>query len=331
MNAIEVSHLSKAFGEFLAVKDVSFSIPRGELFGLLGPNGAGKTTTLSILSTILSASKGDARIEGFDVSRDHAKVRSRIGIVFQDPSLDFDLTARENLDFHARLYGVPRPERAERIAGVLSLVELSDKANWLVKTFSGGMRRRLEIARGLLHHPSVLFLDEPTLGLDPQTRRRLWQYIKRLNKEERVTIILTTHYLEEADFLCDRIAVMDHGQIVALDSPANLKKGLKTQTLRVNSSDNEKLAGFSSQKIKKSRTVVSPEGVEFFVEGAEKVLAELFSFADRKKIVISEASIHSPTLEDVFVDLTGHSIRDEPASMSEQARNSMQYRGFVRR
>ncbi len=327
--AIETKKLLRKFGDFVAVNAVDLSVEKGELFGLLGPNGAGKTTMISMLTTTLRITSGQATVNGFDVRSHPDAVRKSIGIVFQDPSLDLDLTAWENLDFHGKLYGMPPTLRHNRIAEVLKLVELDSKSNNLVKTFSGGMKRRLEIARGLVHHPTILFLDEPTLGLDPQTRRKLWQYIKHLNEKEKITIILTTHYLEEADFLCNRIAIIDHGKIVALDTPANLKKKLKGETVLVHSKNNSKIAEldlpnvFSVSQLK--------DGVSFSVKEANTFLPQLFEKAGQQKIVIESIEVHSPSLEDVFVHLTGHSIREEEASSTEQAKNNMKYRGIVRR
>ena len=223
MPIIEVEHLVKRFGGTAAVDDVSFAVEPGELFAFLGPNGAGKTTTINILCTLLAPTSGTTRVAGFDCLRQPTQVRARIGIIFQDPSLDERLTAWENLLFHAMIYHVPRRERRERIEQVLAMVELTDRRSTIVKRFSGGMKRRLEIARGLLHRPTLLFLDEPTIGLDPQTRRRLWAFIGRLRQESQMTIFLTTHYLEEAE-VCDRVAIMDHGRLVALDTPAVLKQ-----------------------------------------------------------------------------------------------------------
>ncbi len=224
--AIHVENLTKRFDDLVAVDNISFEIAQGEIFGLLGPNGAGKTTTISMLATMLRPTSGSATVNGMDIERDQDGVRNSIGIVFQDQSLDEELTAYENMDFHGRLYRIPSETRHQRIGELLDLVGLSDRKDDIVKTFSGGMRRRLEIARGLLHHPSVLFLDEPTLGLDPQTRNLLWEYIANLAEEKGITIILTTHYMEEADRLCNRVAIIDHGKIVALDTPDNLKNAI---------------------------------------------------------------------------------------------------------
>ncbi|MCD4739957.1 ATP-binding cassette domain-containing protein [archaeon] len=231
MNIIETKALTKRFGDLIAVNALDLKVKKGEVFGLLGPNGAGKTTIISMLSTILTPSSGSALVSGKDVKNERNSVRKNIGIVFQDPSLDEELTGYENMDFHGRLYGMEKEQRVERIIELLELVDLIDKKDVPVKNYSGGMKRRLEIARGLLHKPKVLFLDEPTLGLDPQTRRYLWEYIQNMNKKDDVTIMLTTHYMEEADELCDRIAIIDHGKIVALDSPKNLKKKNKAETL----------------------------------------------------------------------------------------------------
>jgi len=226
MAAIEVKGLVKKFKDATAVDGISFAVEEGTCFGLLGPNGAGKTTTINILSTLLKSTSGYAEVAGFDVSKFKNEVRQNIGIVFQEPALDSKLTGRENLEFHAMMYGIDPKTRNERINYLLGLVELTEKADVLAQNYSGGMKRRLEIARGLIQHPKVLFLDEPTLGLDSQTRRLIWEYVKKLNKEYKVTIILTTHYMEEADFLCDQIAIIDRGKIVVNDTPQNLKNTL---------------------------------------------------------------------------------------------------------
>ena len=228
---ISVQHLVKKFGDVTAVDDVSFEVRRGEIFAFLGPNGAGKTTTIRMLTTLLHPTSGSLRLDGMDPTKQRNQVRQRIGVVFQDPSLDQDLTAWENMDIHGVLYGVPRRERHERAARLLALFELADRKGSLVKTFSGGMRRRLEIARGLLHTPRVLFLDEPTLGLDPQSRNQMWTHVQNLNQTDGVTVFLTTHYMDEADRVAHRIAVIDHGRIVAIGSPAELKARTNSESL----------------------------------------------------------------------------------------------------
>ena len=229
--AIFIQGLTKKFGELTAVDNVDLSIKKGELFGLLGANGAGKSTIIKMLTTMLTPTAGIARVWGHDVAKERNEVRSSIGVVFQDPAVDSMLTGRENLDFHGRMYGMDRALRKERIEEVLDLVDLSEKADVKMQDYSGGMQRRLEIARGLMHCPHVLFLDEPTLGLDPQTRRHIWQYIRNMNKKKSVTVILTTHYMEEADYLCDRVAIIDNGKIVALDTPENLKGMIGSDTI----------------------------------------------------------------------------------------------------
>ncbi len=228
---IKVQNLVKTYGQIEAVRDISFDVQQGEIFAFLGPNGAGKTTTIKMLTTLLRPSSGTVEIDGLDASKHQNEVRKRFGIVFQDPSLDDELTAWENMDIHGALYGVPRKLRHERTDMLLKLFELADRRDSFVKTFSGGMRRRLEIARGLLHTPKILFLDEPTLGLDPQTRNQLWTHVQKLNQEERVTVFLTTHYMEEADRVAQRIAVIDHGKIVAQGTSAELKQQTNTETL----------------------------------------------------------------------------------------------------
>jgi ABC-2 type transport system ATP-binding protein len=228
---IRVENLVKRFGDVTAVDNISFEVPRGEIFAFLGPNGAGKTTTIKMLTTLLQPTSGSLELDGLDPTVNRDDVRKRFGVVFQDPSLDQDLTAWENMEIHGVLYGVPRKERRERAASLLRLFELWERRDALVKTFSGGMRRRLEIARGLLHTPKVLFLDEPTLGLDPQSRNQMWTHVKSLNETDQVTVFLTTHYMDEADRVAQRIAVIDHGRIVAIGSPAELKAQTNTDSL----------------------------------------------------------------------------------------------------
>lgn len=231
LNIISVSRLMKKFGEFTAVDDVSFEVQKGEIFAFLGPNGAGKTTTIKMLTTLLQPTSGQILINGFDPKTHQGDARKSFGIVFQDPSLDDDLTALENMQFHAVLYKIPKNIRETRIKELLEFVELTDRKNNLVKTFSGGMKRRLEIARGLLHHPKILFLDEPTLGLDPQTRNHMWNYIHNINKKEDMTVFFTTHYMEEAEKIADKIAIIDHGKIITIGNVDELKTQTKTTTL----------------------------------------------------------------------------------------------------
>ncbi len=233
---IEVTDLVKKYGDLTAVKGISCEVELGEIFGFLGPNGAGKTTTISILCTLLSPTGGSAKLDGRDVSTQRDRVRESIGLVFQDPSLDDTLTAKENLEFHAYAYRVPREERDDRIQEVLEMVELLDRQNDRLETFSGGMKRRLEIARGLLHYPKVLFLDEPTIGLDPQTRNSIWEYIRELKKKHRITIFLTTHYMDEAEN-CDRIAIIDYGEIIALDTPEGLKSQVGGDVIKISTAN----------------------------------------------------------------------------------------------
>ena len=231
MPIIEVKKITKKFGDFTAVKDVSFSVERGHIFAFLGPNGAGKSTTIKMLTTLLTPTSGELFIDGENVNENPREVRRSFGIVFQDPSLDDELTAYENMEIHAVLYGVSKQVRKERIKQLLEFVELWDRKKSLVKEFSGGMKRRLEIARGLLHHPKVLFLDEPTIGLDPQTRNHMWEYLKKLNETEGITVFFTTHYMEEAERIANKIAIIDHGKIIASGTTEDLKKETETNSL----------------------------------------------------------------------------------------------------
>ena len=302
---IETRGLTKRFGELVAVDRVDLEIRKGEIFGLLGPNGAGKTTTISMLITIRPITEGRATVNGFDVARQPSRVRASCGIVFQEPSIDTALTARENLELHARLYGVPKAVRRERIEELLALVDLKDRESSLVKTFSGGMKRRLEIARGLLHHPPIIFLDEPTLGLDPQTRQHIWDYIERLRREMRTTFVLTTHYMEEADRLCDRIGIIDHGKIVALGTPKELKDSLGGDTV-VLAMGNPPLDAFRALPFV-SKVDVRDGSVWLSVEKATSNLARIIQAAGGREIGTVE--VRRPTLEDVFISLTGRAIR----------------------
>lgn len=311
-DAIAVKDLVKRFGSFTAVKGISFSVKAGEIFGLLGPNGAGKTTTISMITTTLSHTSGSIKLYGVDVLKSKDTARQMIGIVFQDPSLDDQLTAWENLDFHARLYNVKEGKK-EIISNVLKLVELSDKADALVSTFSGGMRRRLEIARGFIHHPKVLFLDEPTLGLDPQTRRKIWDYIIKLNKEQGLTIILTTHYLEEADILCDRLAVIDHGKIIKTGTPEALKTSLGGDIVRVGAAKKKELCRLLENRNFIKSIKETTDGLEISTKDGSRVIPLIAKIADSNKIELDYTTIKRPSLEDVFISLTGRGIREEGA------------------
>ncbi|ABE51383.1 ATP-binding cassette domain-containing protein [Methanococcoides burtonii] len=326
MFAIKVEGLTKKFGGFTAVNNLSFSIKQGEVFGLLGPNGAGKTTTMSMLSTMLKPSSGKASVNGFDIQTNEDDVRKSIGIVFQDQSLDEELTAYENMDFHGRLYRIPKNIRQEKIMELLELVELDGKKDNIVKTYSGGMRRRLEIARGLLHEPKVLFLDEPTLGLDPQTRNHLWKYIEKLNKEKGITIILTTHYMEEADKLCHRIAIMDKGGIVALDTSDKLKNDVGGDIITIVSSENNKLYSVIRSLPEIKNIELHDSSLTIDLQNAEKHVAQIVTMASDNSIPIDSISIHKPTLEDVFLYFTGRTIREEGANGKERMRMAQRVR-----
>ncbi len=324
MDAIFVEKLTRTFDDLTAVDALSFAVPAGELFGLLGPNGAGKTTTINMLSTLLRPTAGRAEVAGFDIVTSRDSVRRSIGIVFQEPALDGKLTGRENLEFHSMMYGLGKAERRERIDEVLRLVELTDKASVLVEKFSGGMKRRLEIARGLIHRPKVLFLDEPTLGLDAQTRRRIWDYIKALNREAGVTIILTTHYMEEADYLCDRVAIMDHGRFAALDSPRALKDlmGGDVVSLEVDGDPVAFLMEFQEVDWVKTRSLHEGE-VVLTMERGERRIPEIVLLAQSKGLAVTSVHLRKPSLEDVFLHFTGRTIREREAGAAERNRAMM--------
>ncbi len=318
MGIIKIRNLTKKFGTLTAVNKISLDIEEGEIFGLLGPNGAGKTTTISMLATILKPTGGQATVVGHDIVKEMDGVRRNIGIVFQDPSLDDELTARENMDFHGRLYDMSKQERDERTVELLKLVELEDRADDLVGTFSGGMKRRLEIARGLMHLPKVLFLDEPTIGLDPQTRRKLWDYIKAFNRKEKVTIILTTHYMEEADVLCDRIGIIDHGKIIALDHSEKLKDvlGGDIVTIRV---DNSKAMKDLLEKTDYIREIkVFDESINLVTHNGSKAIPKIIQLAQENGITVESATLKRPSLEDVFIHYTGRVIRPEDSDSGKE-------------
>jgi ABC-2 type transport system ATP-binding protein len=313
---VEVKGLRKSYGEVEAVRGIDLAVEQGEIFGFLGPNGAGKTTTISILCTLVRKTAGEARVAGVEVDEDPAEIRRRIGLVFQDPSLDDQLTARENLELHGQIYGVPSQVRKQRIDELLQVVELTDRASSLVKTFSGGMKRRLEIARGVLHHPQILFLDEPTLGLDPQTRKHIWEYLHAMRKREGITLFMTTHYMDEAEF-CDRIAIIDRGQIVALGTPDQLKGKVGGDVITVTTTDSAAAAKEIVERFAVTPLVDNgslrlevPDGAAFL----PRLVREL-------SVPVQTVSLSRPSLDDVFLKLTGHAIRTEAASELTMMRN----------
>lgn len=324
MSAIVTRDLTKKFGELTAVDGASIKINKGELFGLLGPNGAGKTTLISMLCTMLKPTRGHGEVSGHDIVLDPDGVRNSIGIVFQDPSLDEQLTGRENLDFHGRMYRIKK-DRKERIEEVLNLVELADRADGLVKTYSGGMRRRLELARGLMHHPEVLFLDEPTLGLDPQTRWHVWEYIKEL-KIRGVTIILTTHYMDEADYLCDRVAIIDRGKIIALDTPERLKGIVAGDVITIEASDAEKLTEALKGEEWAEEVKILDGVLKLNVRYGEAQIPKIIEIANKNGITVDSVGLRKPTLEDIFIHLTGRTIRAEKGGAGERIRAIMRSR-----
>ena len=327
--AISVTDLRKSFGEVEAVRGVSFEVATGEVFGFLGPNGAGKTTTINMLCTLAKPSGGSARVAGFDVVGARDDVRRHIGLVFQDPTLDGYLSAEQNLRLHAELYGVERELVAPRMRQVLEMVGLWERRKSQTMTFSGGMRRRLEIARGLMHSPRVLFLDEPTIGLDPQTRNSIWGYIRQLQESEEITIFMTTHYMDEAEF-CGRIAIMDHGEIVALDTPEALKEQVGADRIRIETEDD----GAAIEAIRARfglEAQVSEGAVTFSVPDGEEFVPRLFA---ELGMPIRSVALSRPDLDDVFMSHTGSTIRDaEESDGGAKARNRIaaQMMGGVRR
>jgi ABC-2 type transport system ATP-binding protein len=308
---IETFNLTKAYNSFKAVDKLNISVDSGEVFGLLGPNGAGKTTTVSMLCTILKPTSGTATVDGHDIIKDPGKVRKSIGIVFQDPSIDDRLTGRENLFMHANLYGVPVSVQKERIEKILNLIELEDRADDLLRTYSGGMRRRLEIGRGLIHQPKVLFLDEPTVGLDPQTRDHIWRYIKELKEANDITVVLTTHYMDEADRLSDRIAIVDHGKVVVLDTPQKLKETLEGDVIAIRANNNEALGKLVSKWLGFTNNQVINDTLEVTVPNGKNVMPRIVELASGNNIYIESIVLREPNLEDVFLHYTGSSIRED--------------------
>jgi ABC-2 type transport system ATP-binding protein len=316
--AIVVKQLRKSYGEVEAVRGVDFDVPPGEVFGFLGPNGAGKTTTINMLCTLVRPSGGTAQVAGHDVVRERDSVRRNIGLVFQEPTLDGYLTAEQNLRLHAELYGVQSGLVAPRMRQVLEMVGLWERRDSPVQTFSGGMRRRLEIARGLMHSPRVLFLDEPTLGLDPQTRSSIWRYIGELRESEQITIFMTTHYMDEAE-MCDRIAIMDRGEIVALDTPAALKADVGADRVRIQTDDDEAAIEALAERFELEGRV-SEGAVTFFVRAGEEFVPRLFT---ELGMPIRSVSVSRPTLDDVFMSHTGTTIRDAEESVASHRNRIM--------
>ncbi len=333
--AISARNLVKKFGDLVAVNDVSFDIKRGEIFGFLGPNGAGKTTTINMLVTVMKPTKGQAFVAGYDVVREPVRVREKIGVVFQDNTADRNLTGWENLYIHGLIYGLKGNELKRRIEDALEFAELTKFKDVPVKNYSGGMMRRLEIARALMHSPEVLFLDEPTIGLDPQTRAKIWEYIRMLRKEESVTIFMTTHYMDEAEKLCDRVAIIDHGRIMAIGSPDELKSSLGGDMIYV------KVSGYVDTVRKFADEVVSEnialsykivgDMVAFSVKYASKAIPLIFELANMFSIRIEEIKYTQPSLGDVFLHYTGRELRDEEGSWKDMMRARMVARARMRR
>ena len=313
--AVSVRGLVKRYGDVEAVSGIDFDVTTGETFGFLGPNGAGKSTTIGVLCTLVKPTGGRATVAGHDVATERDEVRRNIGLVFQDTTLDGYLTAEQNLRLHAELYGVPRAVVPERMRQVLEMVGLWERRSTRVQTFSGGMKRRLEIARGLLHSPRVLFLDEPTVGLDPQTRSSIWRYIRELKAREDITIFLTTHYMDEAEF-CDRIAIMDRGRIIVLDTPEALKASVGRDRVQISTDDDDAAIGAVRERFGLEATVA--EGlVTISVENGEAFVPRLFA---ELGVPIRSVSVSRPSLDDVFMSYTGTTIRDAESSANDRNR-----------
>jgi len=319
--AIETKSLTKSFGDVIAVNDISFSVESGEIFGFLGPNGAGKSTTIMIFTTLLKPTSGQALISGFDVTTNAKQVRENIGYVQQESTVDEYLTGRENLLLQAKLNHIPKGEIDTRIDELLELIELSDKQDKSVGTYSGGMRKRLDIAGGLLHRPKVLFLDEPTVGLDIQTRRKIWKYIKKIHDEFDMTIFLTTHYMEEADQLCDRIGIIDGGKIQVIDSPKNMKKAMGNEVISIIFEEGENRDFFLSE-LQKIEFVnkINKDGskLTLFASNGTEVIPKIFQISSKLNIKIISISLTQPTLDDVFISYTGHEIRDDDSGFNRR-------------
>ena len=319
--SIETKSLTKSFGDVTAVNDISLSVKNGEIFGFLGPNGAGKSTTIMILTTLLKPTSGQALISGFDVATNAKQVRQNIGYVQQETTVDEYLTGRENLLLQAKLNHIPKSEIDKRIDEILALIELTDKQDKTVVTYSGGMRKRLDIAGGLLHRPKVLFLDEPTVGLDIQTRRKIWQYIKKIHDEFEMTIFLTTHYMEEADQLCDRVGIIDGGKIQVIDSPENMKKAMGNEVISIIFEEGKNRDSFLSE-LEKIEFVskINKDGskLTLFASNGTEVIPKIFYISSKLNIKITSISLTQPTLDDVFISYTGHEIRDGDSKFNQK-------------
>ena len=322
MNSIEIDSLSKKFGNVLAVDDISLKVKEGEIFGFLGPNGAGKSTTMMILTTLLKPTMGSALVAGYDVVSQAKQVRQNIGYVQQEISVDEYLTGRENLILQGRLNHIPKNLVDKRIDEILELIELSEKQNMSVNTYSGGMRKRLDIAGGLLHRPKVLFLDEPTVGLDIQTRRKIWEYIKKIHDEFEMTIFLSTHYMEEADNLCDRIGIIDHGKIQVIDAPQTMKNALGNEVITLTINQNEEKKSNLIAKIKDIEFVkeisTNQNGITVFSSKGTEVIPLIFQLSSNMEIKINSISLTQPTLDDVFISYTGRDLRDDTDNFNKR-------------
>ncbi len=322
MNSIEINSLSKKFGNIIAVDDISLKVNEGEIFGFLGPNGAGKSTTMMILTTLLKPTFGSAKVAGYDVISDAKKVREHIGYVQQELSVDEYLTGRENLILQARLNHIPKNLVNKRIDEILNLIELTEKQDAAVITYSGGMRKRLDIAGGLLHHPKVLFLDEPTVGLDIQTRRKIWEYLKKIHEEFQMTIFLSTHYMEEADSLCDRIGIIDYGKIQAIDSPQTMKNALGNEVITFTVNNDEEKKSKLISKIKEIEYVkdisINQNGITVFTSKGTEVIPLIFQLSSGLEIKINSISLTQPSLDDVFISYTGRELRDDSDNFNKR-------------
>ena len=324
MNAIEVNSLTKKFGDFKAVDNISFNVEEGEIFGFLGPNGAGKSTTMMILTTLLKPTSGHALVGGHNVVSDAKKVREKIGYVQQEISVDEFLTGRENLYLHARINQIPKNLIKSRIDEVLELVELGEKQDDATLTYSGGMRKRIDIANGLLSRPAVLFLDEPTVGLDIQTRRKIWGYIRKIRKDFGMTIFISTHYMEEADNLCDRIGIIDHGKIQVIDTPKSMKSAIGNEIISFNLVDGKASQDTLIEQISKIEFVKEVKNkqdlITVFSTKSNEVIPKIFQISTNLEMKINSLTLKQPTLDDVFISYTGHDLRDDTVNQKYSRR-----------